>query len=83
MELEIALGVLSKNVFIILATMAMMAFAILLALFITLIVLKAGRWIVVRIKHEWMKTEADILAERIFKTAEEMEEIREEAKNKA
>lgn len=72
MELEIALGILSKNVFIVIATMAMMSVAALLTLLVTLIVLKAGRWIVVRIKHEWNKSEASILLERIFKTTEEV-----------
>jgi len=81
MELEIALGVLSKTIFIILVMMTILAVVILLSLFITLAVLTVGRWIIVRIKNEWRKTEADILSERIFKTVEEMEEMRGKAKD--
>lgn len=73
MELEMALGILSKNIFIIIATFAMMSVASLLTMVIVLGLLRAGKWLAVRIKHEWNRPESDILAERIFKTEEEIQ----------
>ena len=73
MELEIALGILTKNIFIVIATFFVMSVATLLTMIIFLILLRAGKWLAIQIKNEWNRPESDILANRLFRTHDEIQ----------
>lgn len=68
MELEQALGVISRTVFLMTAMTLLSCMFFIVNLTIVLWLVKISRWIIVRIKDAWNEADFIILANKIFTT---------------